>query len=198
MSQLTIVKEFIFRFNKDKQGFQRPRVPLNLPVPTWEGLLEAGKEPGKVRDLILESVESTVRGIAAGIVGADEKISQETFPMAEISLEAIANMERAERRTIPQEKWAAFAEDYVRVMQSVAPNYTPDQLGNQVFVWMKKVTPIKGKANLLPKFQALLTMYMEQPSSEEYIDIIEVLARRLEAYIAAADSEQAVLSNLGV
>ena len=194
-------KDMKFRFKKDKLGVQRPTFELkNVPVPNVNGLLQVIKnrdtEAGK-KDFILLSdvVFDTIRAAAAALVGDDEKITQDTFPFDKITWTAIANQTRAERATIAPEVWAAFSEDYLSVMPSVAGK-TPEQLGNAITVYSKKFSIVKTNKELLGKLKDQLALYMENsPRADEFTDILELLLSKVDTFLNADDIQQ-VIGNL--
>lgn len=191
------MKEVAFRFKKDKLGNKRDNVELKLPVPSVEGLQKIIATGGKELDLLLETVADQVRSVASGIVGERLDISQENFPFNDISWTAIANMERADRRSvvISDETWAAFGQDYIAVMAPVSGKSTT-MLETAVQVYMKKMVPVKTNKEALAKLQGQLGLYLEHTKSgEEYAEILELLTRRIENYLKA-DEPQILAENL--
>ena len=182
--------EMKFRFKKDKMGNQRPTVELkSVPVPNENYVITILEKGGKELKLLLEVMASTVRSAAAAIVGDDEKITPETFPMAKISWEAIANQERAERATISQETWEAFAKEYLEIMPALT-NKDPEQLGNAIAVYMKKFAIVKTNKKVLEKLKEQLTIFVENTKNgEDFADIIELLQGKLELYLNSNDVE---------
>lgn len=182
--------EMKFRFKKDKMGNQRPTVELkNVPVPNENYVVEILEKGGKELKLLLEVIQSTVRSAAAAIVGDDEKITPENFPMAKISWEAIANQERAERATIPQETWEAFAKEYLEIMPALT-NKDAEQLGNAIAVYVKKFSIVKTNKKVLEKLKDQLTIFVENTKNgEDFADIIELLQGKLELYLNSNDVE---------
>lgn len=186
--------EMKFRFKKDKMGNQRPTVELkSVPVPNENYVIEI-LEKGPVAQnkelkLLLEVMASTVRSAAAAIVGDDEKITPENFPFAKITWEAIANQERAERATIPQETWEAFAKEYLEIMPALT-NKDAEQLGNAIAVYVKKFSIVKTNKKVLEKLKEQLTIFVENTKNgEDFADIIELLQGKLELYLNSNDVE---------
>jgi len=182
--------EMKFRFKKDKMGNQRPTVELkNVPVPNENYVITILEKGGKELKLLLEVMASTVRSAAAAIVGDDEKITPESFPFAKITWEAIANQERAERATISQETWEAFAKEYLEIMPALT-NKDPEQLGNAIAVYMKKFAIVKTNKKVLEKLKEQLTIFVENTKNgEDFADIIELLQGKLELYLNSNDVE---------
>lgn len=204
-----------FRFKQDKLGNTRPTVEIkDVPVPSVEGLeqilnqgrdayvaigqkrfsdgktqteesLKLAKVAGKGLELILEVMQDQVRGVAAGIIGDDLAASQDNFPFAKLSWEAIANMERADRRsvTIPDETWLSFAADYIAIMPAIT-NKTKEQVELATQVYAKKLTPIKSNKEAIQKLQGQLGLYMEHTKSgEDFAAILDLLIRRADNYM---------------
>lgn len=182
--------EMKFRFKKDKMGNQRPTVELkNVPVPNENYVVEILEKGGKELKLLLEVMTSTVRSAAATIVGDDEKITPENFPMTKISWEAIANQERAERATISPETWLAFAKEYLDIMPALT-NKDAEQLGNAIQVYEKKFAIVKTNKKVLEKLKDQLTIFVENTKNgEDFADIIELLQGKLELYLNSNDVE---------
>ena len=182
--------EMKFRFKKDKMGNQRPTVELkNVPVPNENYVITILEKGGKELKLLLEMMAGTVRNTAATIVSDDEKITAENFPMEKVSWEAIANQERAERATISQETWEAFAKEYLEIMPALTGK-TPDQLGNAIQVYLKKFAIVKTNKPVLSKLRDQLTIFVENTKNgEDFADILELLQGKLELYLNSNDVE---------
>lgn len=186
VNNMVDTQNFTFRFKRDKLGNKRQTVELRLPVPSIEGIVEILKAGGKQLELLQDAIYATVKSVAGDIVSSDEKITQETFPIASLYWEAIANMPKAERATISAEQWEAFTTDYTAVMPSVAGK-TPDQVGLACQIYVKKFVQIKTNKPLLKKLQEQLALYMETPNAEQFQDVLELLLRRLDTYLSAEE-----------
>jgi hypothetical protein len=192
---LVDTKEFKFSFKKDKLGNKRSAVELKLPVPSYEGIQQILQAGGKGLELLQDVIYDTIRGAAAGYVADDLNISQETFPIDKVTWEAIANAPKSERKSIPDELWAAFAEDYTQVMPA-ATGKSADAVANAVAVYLKKFSVAKTNKPVLQKLKEQLGIYMEtSPRAEEFADILELLINKADAYLKADDVEM-ILSNL--
>lgn len=175
-----------FRFKKDKMGNKRPAVELKIPVPSVEGIVEILRAGGKELDLLQDVLFSTVKGVAGEFVSNDEKISQETLPVAQLFWSVIANMPKAERATISTEQWESFGADYLSVMPSVTGK-TPDQVGLALQLFLKKLASVKTNKPVLKVLQTQLGLYMETSNAEQFSDVLELLNRRLDAYLSAEE-----------
>ena len=171
-------------------GNQRPTVELkNVPVPNENYVITILEKGGKELKLLLETMAGTVRSAAAAIVADDEKITAENFPMEKVSWEAIANQERAERATISQETWEAFAKEYLEIMPALT-NKSPEQLGNAIQVYVKKFSIVKTNKKVLEKLKEQLTIFVENTKNgEDFADIIELLQGKLELYLNSNEVE---------
>ena len=189
------MRVFKFRFNADKLGNRRPAVELSLPVPSVEGIVAILQKGGKGLDLLLDVVADTIRTKISTIVGEDENISQENFPMEKISWEMIANAPRAERKSIPESVWEAFCKDYIEIMPGLTRK-SLEAVTNATTLYLKKFSLAKTNKEILAKMKEQLAIYMENsPKAEEFTDILELLISRADAYLSANDTEK-LLGNL--
>jgi hypothetical protein len=195
VSTVEEVKDFKFRFKKDKLGNQRPTVELKLPVPNAQGVVAILTAGGKQLELLMDVIADTVRSAAASFVGDDEKISQETFPLDKITWEAIANAPRAERKTIDDAIWEGFTADYIAVMPGVTGK-SQEAVTNATLVYAKKFANVKTNKDVIQKLKDQLGLYMEHSkNAEQFTEVLELLLGKAEAYLKANDVEQ-LISNL--
>lgn len=191
--QLTRIEKFPFRFKKDKLGNKRANAEYELPVLTLDGLVNVLQAGGKGVDLVFEAITGVYReALAAWVAETPEAdATQEKLPLDKLSWEAIANQDKKDRRTvqIPEETWAGFSVDYVEVMSRVQPNKTKENHQAATQVFMQKFAMFKNDKKILNQLKGALTIYMENTDKgEEFEDILEVLTRRLENYLAADDT----------
>lgn len=186
-------KEFKFRFKKDKLGNQRNSFELKLPVPSVEGLSAIVINGGKELELLQEVVSDYVRGVAAGIIGDDEKISgQENFPADKLSWTSIANEDRTDRRgaTIPIALWTEFSEDYMKIMPA-ATGKKEEAIAAAVTVYLKKFAQIKTDKKSLGVLKNQLAIYMNTTSrGEDFSEIIELLNKKVDVYLNSDEAAQ--------
>lgn len=190
------LQEFKFRFKKDKLGNQRPTVVMQAPVPTADGIVKMLSEgDSKQFALVQEALYNTVRDVLGGFV-AEDSFDPAAFDISKLLWQSIANMPKEDRRssTIPEELWVGFVADYCAVMPSVSGK-TPEQVKNATDVYLKKMVPVKTNKKLTEKLKEQLALYSAQPSAEQFSDILELLVRRCDTYLAA-DDMKAVLENL--
>lgn len=190
------MQEFNFRFKKDKLGNQRPSIKMQAPVPTADGVVEIlTKGDKKQWALIEEAMYSVVRDTLGGFV-AEESFNPETFDVSKLFWEAIANMPKEDRRssTIPEEQWTGFVASYMEVMPSVTGK-TPEQVKNATEVFVRKLVPVKSNKKLVEKLKEQLALYAQQPAAEQFSDVLDLLLKRCDTYLAA-DDLASIVSNL--
>lgn len=187
--KLVDMKEASYRFKKDKMGNQRATVKGSIPVPSVEGfvaILEAG---GKQLELLQDAAYDVIRSVVGDVVGQNENLkSLDELDMTQFSWEKVANMPKEDRRSssIPEETWKAFAEDYIRVMPAVTGKNV-EAVTNATLVYLKKMAPVKTDKKVLNLLKQQLAIYVEQPTAEQYSEVLDVLTRRIETYLAADD-----------
>ena len=185
-NETTVLQKFAFRFKKDKLGNKRAPVELTLPVPTIAGIVDILKAGGKELELLNDAIYGVIKSVASEIVAENANISQETFPVAKVIWTTIANMPKAELTTIPQEQWDGFAQDYLSVMPGLTGK-TADQVGLATQIYLKKFAMVKTNKPILGKLKEQLALYMETPNAENYSDVMELLLRRVDAYLNAEE-----------
>jgi len=184
-------KEFTFHFKKDKLGNKRPSVELKLPVPSVEGIISILEKGGKELELLQEAIYDVIRGQAATIVSDDEKVTQATFPTAQVLWSAIANLAKADRRSsaIAAEVWEAFAKDYIETMPGVTGK-SVEAVTNATVVYLKKFAIVKTNKDVISKLKDQLALYMEHSKQvEQFQDILELLVSKADSYLSANDVE---------
>ena len=185
-NETTVLQKFVFRFKKDKLGNKRAPVELNLPVPTIAGIVDILKAGGKELELLNDAIYGVVKSVAGEIVAETANVSQDNFPIASVLWTAIANMPKAERATIAQEQWDGFVQDYLAVMPGLTGK-TAEQVGLATQIYLKKFAMVKTNKPILSKLKEQLAMYMETPNAENYGDVMELLLRRVDAYLSAEE-----------
>lgn len=183
------LKDFKFRFKKDKLGNQRPSVELKCPVPSIEGIVAILEKGGKGLELLQEVVSDTVRNALASFVAEDEKISQATVPFDKLTWEAIATAPRAERKSIADDVWESFAKDYIDVMPGVTGK-SVEAITNATVVYLKKFSIVKSNKEVLAKLKEQLGLYIEHTKKgEEFTEVLELLTSKVDTYLKANDVE---------
>lgn len=182
-------RETTYRFKKDKLDNKRPNVSVSLPVPSADGIIAILKAGGKQFKLLQDAAFDVVRSVAQEQVSNDENIKDQSgLNLAALSWEAIANMPEGDRRSsaIPEEQWSMFVQDYIEVMPAMS-NKSIEAVTNATLVYVKKFSQFKTDKETLKKLKAQLAIYMESKNAELFVDILELLNRRLETYLAADD-----------
>jgi hypothetical protein len=190
-------KDFTFHFKKDKLGNKRPSVELKLPVPSVEGIVAILEKGGKELELLQDAIYDVIRSQAAAIVSDDEKVTQTTFPSANVLWSFIANMPKADRRSssIDPAVWEAFAKDYIEVMPAIT-NKSVEAVTNATVVYLKKFAIVKTNKDVLAKLKDQLSLYLEHSkNAEQFAEILDLLTSKADAYLGANDVEMLV-SNL--
>lgn len=184
--------KFTFRFKKDKLGNKRANVELpNVPVPSYDGIVQILQNGGKEVELLLDAMTDLQRSVIADWVGSDEGNDASKFDPSKFTWGAIANMPKEDRRTvtITPEQWEAFAKSYLAVMPGVSGK-NADQLGNALEIYKKKLTIVKTNKNVVQKLKDQLALYIDnvpEKEAEEHLEIIDMLVRRADSYLAADD-----------
>ena len=190
-------KNVKFHFKKDQLGNKRDTVELDkLPVPSVEGIVEILQAGGKQLELLLSAVAEVVIAQARSILNDNETMTAATFPLDQLSWEAIANMPEAEKRGrgIPKELWEQFANDYITVMPALTGK-TAEQVGNAAKLFLNKFQAVKTNKQVLGYLQEQLAIYISNSSNaEEFADCVKFLNDKAETLLAADDS--ALLNNL--
>jgi len=194
--KLHSLQDVTFRFKKDKMGNKRADVKARIPVLTQEGvanILTSGDL--KQWALLEEAMYDVVRSTMASDV-ADENFNLDCYDLTKLTWEKIANMPKEDRRSsqISEEQWAAFAVNYQAVMPALTSK-TAEQVKNATEVFVRKLVPVKTNKGLVGKLKEQLAIYSSQPSAEQFTDILDLLVRRCDTYLAE-DDMAAIVGNL--
>lgn len=190
VDRLTTAKEMIFNFKKDKLGNKRQSVKIEPKVPSVDGvvdILSRGDE--KEIELLMEAIYGVIRSAAAGIIGDDENVTSDNFPYDKVTWAAIASQPKEDRRssTISEEAWNDFCTSYISYMPG-ATGKTEGAVTNATMVYRKKFAPWKSDKKTLEKLKGQLALYIEGcPDAEQHQEILDMLLRRVDVYLAADD-----------
>lgn len=200
------VKDVSFHFKRaaitDNDGNEtgdytkRPTVELKIPVPSVEGVIQILQNGGKGLELLLETIADAVTARARSIINDDDKISQETFPLEQLSWEAIANLPKAERRGggINKETWEDFGKDYIAIMPQVTGK-TVQQVTNASKMLVGKFAAVKTNKPVITKLKEQLGIYVtNSPAAETYSECVEFLMNKADALLIVDESK--LLENL--
>lgn len=191
------VKDFKFRWKKDKLGNQRPNVELKAGVPSIEGfvaILEAG---GKGLELLQEAAYGVIRDAIGSYLSENEEATAAQVDLSAFTWDKIANQPAADRRasSIPEDVWTAFATDYIEIMPGVTGK-SKDAVTNATLIYGKKFSMVKSNKPVLKALKEQLGIYANATKKgEEFAEILELLTRKVDTYIGSNDVEL-LISNL--
>lgn len=192
---------FSFRETTDKEtGVKTKRNPVELDklqVPSVEGIVAILETGGKALELLLEAVSDVVISRARDLVSDNESLTTENFDYAQCDWNAIANLEKEDRRSgISKETWEAFTMDYIEVMPAVSST-TKEQCANAAKIFVGKFTSIKSKKDVIAKLKLRLSVYAEHTSKlAEFADCVDFLLKKADKLIEA--KEESLEDNLGL
>ena len=193
--------KFNFRELTDKEtGVKTKRASVELaklPVPSVEGIIAILEAGGKSLDLLLEAVQEVIVERARDIISENETITSENFDYSLVDWNAIANLEKEDRRSgISKETWEDFAKDYVEIMPAVSST-SSEQCANAAKIFIGKFASIKTKKDVIAKLKLRLAMYAEHsPKATEFAEVIDVLFKKADKLIEA--KEVSLEDNLGI
>lgn len=186
------VKDFKFNFKKDKDlGTQRPAVELKLPVPSVEGIISILQAGGKGLELLLDATTDVIISQARAIINEKEDISQDNFPVSQISWDFIANMPPKERRGggISKEVWEEFAKDYIEVMPAVTGK-TAEQVGNAAKIFLNKFAVIKTNKPALRLLKDQLALYLtNSTNAETFMECVDFLNNKADSLLNMSEAD---------
>lgn len=196
-------KEAKFGFRKvtDKEtGVETKRATVELakiPVPSIEGIVAILETGGKALELLQEAVADVVLSRARDYINENESVTSENFDYAILDWNAIANLEKEDRRSgISKETWEDFAKDYVEIMPAVSST-SSEQCANAAKIFVGKFASIKTKKDVIAKLKLRLAMYAEHsPKASEFAEVIDVLFKKADKLIEA--KEVSLEDNLGI
>ena len=176
---------------------KRASLKLNLPIPTFDGLIEA---LGDERQLayVMSLIEEDIINQARLQVG-DETTpvdSQDKLDLSKLTLTFLANQPKAERRGggIAKEVWEAFGKDYIETMPAVSGK-TAEQVGNQAKILLAKFQPAKSQKQVLGYLREQLALWFKSTNNaEEFAECYEFLDAKADAFLKM--DESALLASL--
>lgn len=182
---LTVDREAKFSFKKQKiqdelgQEVKRPMVSLQIPVPTFDGLITALSTDDKVKQFVLDLVESAIIDQARQQVSDEEKPvnRQEELDVSKLDLTFVANIPKAERTGggIAKEVWEEFESNYIEVMVANTEKGV-DRVSKAAKLLVAKFTPVRTDKTVV-KFlrEQLAFWYSKTPAQEEFADVFKFL-----------------------
>jgi hypothetical protein len=195
---LTFPQKQRFRFNKDDTGFQRAAVEVEIPVPSYQGLVQilsnAETVDGKKAfELLQQAAAQVVIGEVRSYVSDNPNASQETIPWDKFTFDAISKVPQGIRgvSSIAKELWEKFAKAYVAVMPALSQS-TPEMCAARVSVLVQKFRPLTGnpdRKKIIENLMATIAIFVgsNTPDLEEYTPILEFLTKKADE-LKAEDS----------
>lgn len=186
-----------FHFKKDSLGNKRPTINLTLPYITLDGLIDALNDETQ-QAFILDVLNAEVYKAARMQVGDESKPvnKQEELDLSKLTLEALANMPKAERTGggISKEIWEAFAKDYVEIMPGITGKPL-DNVVNASKLLLAKFQPVKTNKPVIAFLrEQLATWFSKSPNAEDFQECYEFLDNKADTLLKA--DEAALLQNL--
>ena len=185
---------FFFRTKEEKNQLgetvksKRPTVKLNIPVITLDGVINLINEGNGTKIAGLLSVlEDVIYKQAQEQVDANEAIDQEKLDLTKLTLDYILTLPPSSRSSnAPSaEQWKAFELDYPAVMAAVQPDRTTEQISLARDLFLKKLTPVKDKPQMIKVLQDYIALWFtNSKQQEELTTVFEYINNRAEALLA--------------
>ena len=198
-------KKFGFRTIEDKETgtkTKRPNVELKVPVLNVNGIIDVLQRGGKELELLLVAVEEQYDSFIKDMLGSNEALTTENFPLAEVTWAKIANQPESERkgRGIPKEIWEDFIKSYISIMPGLT-GMAQKHIEKQAAMFAQKLNPLvnhEQKEKILPQLKNQLTVYLNGAGAdaEAYSACIQFLMDKCDK-ILSAEKESNLADNLG-
>lgn len=186
---MTFPQERKFRFNKDDLGNQRPAVTLQVPVPSYNGLvniLNNAETPQgkKAFELLQQAAADVIVSELRSYVADNANAAQDTIPWDKFTFEAISQIPQGIRgvSAIAKELWEKFAKAYVAAMPALT-NTTAEVAAARVGVLVQKFRPLTGnpeRKKIIENLMATLAVFVNSntPGLDEFEPILEFLSKK--------------------
>ena len=185
---------FFFRTKEEKNQLgetvksKRPTVKLNIPVITFDGLINLLNEGNGAKIAGLLSVfEDVIYKQAKEQVDDNEAIDQEKLDLTKLTLDYILTLPPSSRSSNApsEEQWKAFELDYPAVMAAVQPDRTTEQISLARDLFLKKLTPVKDKPQMIKVLEDYIALWFtNSKQQEELTTVFEYINNRAEALLA--------------
>jgi hypothetical protein len=185
---------FFFRTKKQKNELgeevevKRPTVKLNVPVITIDGLVALLNEGNGTKVAGLLSVlEDVIYKQAKEQVDEDEAITQEKLDLNKLTLDYILALPPSSRSSNAptDEQWKLFEADYPATMAPVQPERTIEQINLARDLFLKKLTPVKDKPEMLKVLKGYIALWFTNSKQQEELStVFEYINQRADALIA--------------
>ena len=186
-----------FSFKKDELGNKRDTVELQLPKPTFDGIL-AALEVEKQAQYIIDCVFADQVFQAKLQVGHETNPvnKQEDLDISKLTIDAIANLPPSERKGagIAKEVWKQFAEDYIAIMPSLQGK-SVENVTNAAKIFVARMQPCKTNKPVLSRLKDYLNLYFTKTTIQEDMqEVYTFLNEKIEAFLKL--DEATLLQNL--
>lgn len=180
--------EYAFR---TKDGYKRPTVEVEVPVPTKEGFITLlNSEDKKVVDLLEDALRGLITTHVRSYVDSDTEFDQAKLDAlvadGKVSIEAIANLPKSERNTITKEALEEFAKDYITLMPEVTGK-TEKQVSAAAGLFMERFKRVAGDTKILQVLQEQLGVFAEKAPEDVLLKnerVVTYLAGKLEELLS--------------
>ena len=195
MTNLTSVANTAFHFRPKKvDGVETKRESITLAIPklTLEGVADIlAQGDANSQALLLDAVEAVIVAHARKIMTEDEAITAESFPIAQLDWQVIANIPKAERSGggISKETWKEFADDYIASMPEITGKPL-DAVKRAANLFVSKFRDCRSNKPILTVLQGQLEIYAASaPNAAIYVECIEALSNRLELLLSLDEAD---------
>ena len=185
---------FFFRTKEEKNQLgetvksKRPTVKLNVPVITLDGVINLINEGNGTKIAgLLTVLEDVIYKQAKEQVDENEAIDQEKLDLTKLTLDYILTLPPSSRSSNApsEEQWKAFELDYPAVMAAVQPDRTTEQISLARDLFLKKLTPVKDKPQMIKVLQDYIALWFtNSKQQEELTTVFEYINNRAEALLA--------------
>lgn len=186
-------KKFTFREIEDeatKEKTRRAPVTLEVPVPTYNGLLAALEDEKQqayildlLRDAIVEAAKEQINDAKAPVN------TQEALDISKLTLAYLANEPKAVRagRGISKETWEEFNKDYLAIMPA-ALNKTEDKVKAQLDLLDSRLQKVKLNKPVLKQLQQYIAVYATTSQRLDDVgDVVLFLDKKCDEFLALTD-----------
>ena len=192
-----VTKEYKFKTIKDKDTgteSKRPPVTLQVPILSFEGLVESLNKDAKVQELVLNLVNKSILDTVRELISDEEAPvnSQADLDFSKIDIITLANLPPSEYRGrgIAKEIWAAWAVDYSEVM-AASFGKTKKQNEAALGYFLKKLQPVKTDRKMLARLKELLENYISVTTAlEDFSEIVEFLTGKIDSFLTTDDESR--------
>lgn len=201
---LNLDKEFKFSFKKQKvknekgEEVARPPVTLTVPVPSYNGFVDAFLNDPKVAPYILELVEDQIKDqIRVQLTDEVKPVnSQGELDLSKLTLSFIASMPKYERAgtNISKETWEEWEKDYTAVMvplrEEAGDQDATARIGRQLKLFTSKFNLVRTDKAVINFLQGQLGIWATKTNPtqlDEFGELFRFLDERASALLNKQD-----------